>query len=373
MIKEFQIHGLNGNTIPLCLNFNKDINILTGKNGSGKTTVLKVLWYILSGNIENVINEVVFDHILLSTDKFTIKIEKHDGEEINYLIILNDDKPVKISGLSYKQYIERRIIPQKARVDLEKINAIDASISGLHSTIYFPTFRRIEGGYTYSESGRFSDSFEYYRERLSTANHHFITAISTKDIVELLTEQYANRSEKANNLHVSLSKIIEEKISEYSKSKSLNIVQNVRFAKAEKVLEEIKQKISAINENRDEIFKPYSILTNLIEQIFEHKGIRVTENITLGDAKEAMFSETLSAGEKQMLSFICYNAFYENSIVFIDEPELSLHVDWQRILFPTLLSQSTNNQFVVATHSPFIYSRYSDKELLLGSDRGDNE
>lgn len=80
----------------------------------------------------------------------------------------------------------------------------------------------------------------------------------------------------------------------------------------------------------------------------------------MGEAKEAMFSDKLSAGEKQMLSFICYNAFSQDSVFFIDEPEISLHVDWQRTLFPTLMSQSSNNQFFVATHSPFIYSKYED-------------
>ena len=73
-----------------------------------------------------------------------------------------------------------------------------------------------------------------------------------------------------------------------------------------------------------------------------------------------------------MLSFICYNAFYINSVIFIDEPELSLHVDWQRQLFSILQNQRTSNQFIVATHSPFIYSKYPDKEILLSTDRGDD-
>ena len=71
-----------------------------------------------------------------------------------------------------------------------------------------------------------------------------------------------------------------------------------------------------------------------------------------------------------MLSFLCYNAFASNSCIFIDEPEISLHVDWQRTLFPTLLAQSTSNQFIITTHSPFIYSKYADKELVLNPDRG---
>ena len=73
-----------------------------------------------------------------------------------------------------------------------------------------------------------------------------------------------------------------------------------------------------------------------------------------------------------MLSFLCYNAFSENAAIFIDEPELSLHVDWQRLLLPTLLEQGTGNQFFIATHSPFIYAKYPDKEIPLGDDRGDN-
>ena len=73
-----------------------------------------------------------------------------------------------------------------------------------------------------------------------------------------------------------------------------------------------------------------------------------------------------------MLSFLCYNAFSENTPIFIDEPELSLHVDWQRLLLPTLLEQGAGNQFFIATHSPFVYSKYPDKEILLGDDRGDN-
>jgi predicted ATPase len=97
----------------------------------------------------------------------------------------------------------------------------------------------------------------------------------------------------------------------------------------------------------------------------------LNSRISFGDAANAVTSEALSAGEKQMLSFICYNAFYRDSIIFIDEPELSLHVDWQRQLFPILQDQGTSNQFVVATHSPFIYSKYPDKEISLNIDRGD--
>lgn len=102
-------------------------------------------------------------------------------------------------------------------------------------------------------------------------------------------------------------------------------------------------------------------------------GITLVESrdgITVGEVKDAISSDKLSAGEKQMLSFLCYNVFSEGTIIFIDEPELSLHVDWQRRLFPTLLEKGQRNQFFVATHSPFIYTKYPDKEFMLDDTRG---
>lgn len=116
--------------------------------------------------------------------------------------------------------------------------------------------------------------------------------------------------------------------------------------------------------------KPLEAVRELAMTLFRHSGIMVGK-LSFGDAASAVNSELMSAGEKQMLSFISYNAFYQDAIVIIDEPELSLHVDWQRQLLPILLNQQTSNQFVVATHSPFIYSKYPDKELRLDVDRGD--
>ena len=134
--------------------------------------------------------------------------------------------------------------------------------------------------------------------------------------------------------------------------------------------------------------KPFSVLSELARKILQYKAIRVTrgvvhgettdgitldegkDGITVGETKDAISSDKLSAGEKQILSFLCYNVFSKDTVVFIDEPELSLHVDWQGTLLSTLLEQATTNQFFVATHSPFIYTMYPDKEFMLDDTRG---
>ena len=141
---------------------------------------------------------------------------------------------------------------------------------------------------------------------------------------------------------------------------------------ANPVLADIQKSVEQFTKRQDSLLRPVSVLSKRIRDIFQYEGIRVTTGITLGEVNEAIASDMLSAGEKQMLSFLCYNTFEENAAFFIDEPELSLHVDWQRLLLPTLLEQDTDNQFFVATHSPFIYSKYPEKEILLGTDRGDS-
>ena len=60
MIKYLQITGLNGSDRSLEFNFNNDLNLFTGLNGCGKTTILKLLWFVNSGKISDFIPEIDF-------------------------------------------------------------------------------------------------------------------------------------------------------------------------------------------------------------------------------------------------------------------------------------------------------------------------
>ncbi|MNI92554.1 hypothetical protein D3C73_1503640 [compost metagenome] len=49
-----------------------------------------------------------------------------------------------------------------------------------------------------------------------------------------------------------------------------------------------------------------------------------------------------------------------DSLVLIDEPELSLHIDWQEDLLHKMMSQLGSRQIIVCTHSPSIAADYLD-------------
>ncbi|MBC6427211.1 MAG: ATP-binding protein [Ekhidna sp.] len=356
MINKLYVEGLNGRKKPLELVFEPDLNLLTGKNGSNKTTILKILWFLNSGKIINLVKEVNFIYSEILTSKIRLSVRKSpENNSIN--IGINDDKPIQISIANLREIELRRTV--RIREKISEIYKLAVP------TIFFPTFRRIEGGFSMEEgfdprfgpTDEIRHSLEQFSRRLSTRNQRFITSISTDDIVALLNQEYTNINAENNLIQKQKSDEIIRKIKKQGKNEKATLA-------------EIQSDIEFIENQREILLKPYTTLSNLIANIFQHKGINLS-NLTLGEVNNAISSDKLSAGEKQMLSFICYNAFTKNNIIFIDEPELSLHPDWQRTLVPTLLNQGNNNQFFMATHSPFIYSKYSDKEIMLSEDRGE--
>ena len=62
-----------------------------------------------------------------------------------------------------------------------------------------------------------------------------------------------------------------------------------------------------------------------------------------------------SRGEKTLLALLLIVHLYSDKALFLfDEPDLSLHMEWQRMLIPALVKLAPNSQFVISTHSPFM-------------------
>jgi predicted ATPase len=374
-LKRVSIKGLN-NKLDCDCDFHDDINIVTGINGSGKTTFLKIIWYAISGNIERLIAEISFDSFKLETSHYFLSlINKDNIIDWEY----NNDTNRKSGrielGILYNPLVEAETIKSLVTTNVT-------------SSLFFPTFRRMEGGYAMTSHqglegvatlgqkltakinrtvvGRDSiqDSFEKLSKHLTISDHKFICSISTYDLVNLLTTNYARASEKTNEYYLGFSALISNQI-EGIKS---DIEDNKEEALT--ILSKLQQANTDVNHKRNELLKPFEVLSELVAKVLHYKGIKL-EAFTLGESIDAIDSRLLSAGEQQMLSFLCYNAFYEDSVIFIDEPELSLHVDWQRRLFPNLMKQQSSNQFIVATHSPCIYAKYPDKEIILSEEKGE--
>lgn len=356
MIKYLKIEGLNGNNTPLEFHFNDDLNLFTGLNGCGKTTILKLLWFVNCGKISDCLREVDFSSLFLETDNYELQIINNNDDSYKTRWKSKDD--------NYKQDFTTHI---DGLISRRKIMDFDEKFYPYsESSIFFPTFRRIEGGFSMEKRGlRFSrketfplkEALSDLSEDLSSDKHQFIASVSTDDITSMLNREFSIIVRDINELQRKQFDEIRKRIKDKNRKSS------------DEILDAIESDIKAVEESSREKQRPFTVLGELIVHIFHKKGISM-EGISFGDEQNLISSDKLSAGEKQMLSFLCYNTFSKNKIIFIDEPELSLHPDWQRLLIPTLLKQGNNNQFFIATHSPFIYTKYADKEIMLSEDKG---
>jgi predicted ATP-dependent endonuclease of OLD family len=78
--------------------------------------------------------------------------------------------------------------------------------------------------------------------------------------------------------------------------------------------------------------------------------------------------ETLSSGQKEIIStlFTIWSATYHQpSVVLIDEPELHLNAEWQRIFVSKLAELAPKNQYILATHSEEIFASVPKERRLL--------
>lgn len=73
--------------------------------------------------------------------------------------------------------------------------------------------------------------------------------------------------------------------------------------------------------------------------------------------KREMSIEQLSSGEKQIVALFCYLYLLDDTqqMIIIDEPELSLSVEWQEKILEDVLKGPMCKALVVATQSPFVY------------------
>ena len=107
------------------------------------------------------------------------------------------------------------------------------------------------------------------------------------------------------------------------------------------------------------ISAPKTTFQNLIDDLFSQTGKKIvrTENeIRFSQIGETLTPYQLSSGEKQML-VILLTVLVEDQlpyVLFMDEPEVSLHIDWQQRLIDLILTLNPNVQIILTTHSPAV-------------------
>lgn len=125
--------------------------------------------------------------------------------------------------------------------------------------------------------------------------------------------------------------------------------------------------IQEIESSIEQALHPKRSLQGLLQRMFaktktviftdEEIDIEVGEKIRIGVAG-------LSSGEKQLIRIFLETLLAEQSTILIDEPEMSMHIDWQRALLKGMQELNPEAQIIVATHSPEIMAEIPDNNIL---------
>ena len=105
--------------------------------------------------------------------------------------------------------------------------------------------------------------------------------------------------------------------------------------------------------------EPKKRFQDIVDDLFEETGKKIvrTENeIRFSQIGETLLPYKLSSGEKQMLVILLTVLVQDNrhGVLFMDEPEISLHVEWQQRLIGIIRELNPNVQIILTTHSPAV-------------------
>ena len=407
VIKTISIKKLFG-VYDVELQLDNIINIYVGENGIGKTTILNCIYYFLSGNFIK-LSELPFESIIvkfnndnlsetiLHKSKLDEIISKLRNPLLRRTLIHNnfngDDAEnlelIKWLGprLNYEPMYQNELIKRALKINVnEYVN---------EEILYLPTYRRIEVDLMNCLSQKGNERKEYKdinkedlllnfgMDDVAAAINDILKEINDISLIEFhkmtrtLLEEYSNldtsmdvdKEIEKDKLRIVLDRIGNE-IHLNIREKILKLVKNGRINDAEYAyLKGLLQKLlDSYEEQRtyDDKINAFVRACNkyLINKKFVYDPNNLKLDIYLNNSNDILALSSLSSGEKQIVSLFAklhLDKTQHKRIIIIDEPELSLSINWQKMLLPDIYNSNSCSLLITVTHSPFVFQNEFDK------------
>lgn len=401
----------------ITIHFQKQINFLIGPNGSGKTTIINLIAASLKADFTT-LDKILFDKIRIdffedeSNSKTYIIVEKIENEmspypEIIFKIKTPDLNKIKTYNLGEleeenhfrypKDYLfhQRRMrsgkmgrdissalkdiinvtwlsIHRKNKFDIDNENSFESTIDlkikelSVELTKYFGILDKLYS----TETEKFQKNIFLSLIKEDTNQGHLETSdlnsAQEKEALKQIFELFGLRESEfkldLSNHFKAFDSAKKKMETKENHSVSLNDFSAIIGTRR---IHNIVKEWSSLNQKKEEINQPKFTFIDIINNLLQRKTIFINEkNELLVETQSGkIFHLThLSSGEKQLLILLGQNLLQENKahIYIADEPELSLHVDWQERLVDSMRSLNPNSQIIFATHSPDIVGIYSN-------------
>jgi len=254
MIESFIVKGLWGKQ-NYSFDFDPNLNIIIGSNGTGKTTLLKLMWYMISGHIQQALAEVNFNEAEIITKTRQISLTKRLSNAKDKHP--RDKSPIERGTEVAEVHIKRRDgsnvfslwpIPMN---ELALLLNTEAPSENDHS-LFFPTFRRLEGGFSFSEGNEYLKIIEGFREfskRMSHRNHRMMAFADFEDVKGRLNE---------------ISSDIRAKLQPYEEAFSRFLATASNGNLPPDFTTKLKKELVRIEKLRNDFVRPLSLLPNML-------------------------------------------------------------------------------------------------------------
>jgi len=260
--------------------------------------------------------------------------------------------------------------------DNKNVNYSDTEKSNVNLDIFFEDFekKQIEeaekssiDNYEHKLQDFFSalQSYEYYRKN-NGEYYSYLIAKFFENPPKIIYVPSENKFEEIQTYSTTLSR-------EYKFINTINsnIIRDIPsyIATRRNYLATIEEDLT-MKEVTNKVVNEINSIFNILELDAKLKGFSKDEKtlpIFENSAGEEFDINDLSSGEKQLFLRTLSIKMLEpnNSIILIDEPELSLHPKWQQRIIEVYKKIGENNQIIVATHSPHILGSVSNENIFI--------
>lgn len=390
----------------------EQITILTGPNGYGKTTILRILKSLNPKSLYY-FYVIKFSEIIISFDNNTVlnitqnyKTEAESISAIDYKDELEKEVRFiwnKATGEPLTHFVYNRTNIEKARrtykflrgtysrrkafedltnrekeeilLDNEEFNEYIAKANGQEQFLmqlealrscYIPSNRIYNEAHEENEKLPIEKVREALKDKMTNArfdyliHSHRIDSIFIKKVLGSVYEDcsLSSYNELKADVEKKMNTIVQYKLAEKVEIPEYN--------------EENKAVLFAYLKGFKEKFSKFSTIlekTNLFHKMltskgFAHKSVEISPQhgfIFKSDNGDIIDGYKLSSGEQNEIIML-YHLIYEvpdQGLLLIDEPENSLHVAWQKTIVDDMkeIADIKHLQIIIATHSPSIVSK----------------
>ncbi len=389
-ITEVRIEGLLGRKDPIRVKLNRDVNIFFGENGSGKTTLLKVMDAALSRDGEAMqrlpVTKAIVDIYSITEEK----VIRHTWERSEPGLIASQMRHQDTLEREFIETVDGTILFERARLDTEwKLSPASKesqSRAKRWAHTFLPTTRLYlaEGINARAGSSRAQMSEkeldQLFRESVNRAWLQFYTQTLTEvrriqesGLRTVLRQVLNPATEKLNDVHLD-SEMVHKRVAKFlarqPDSERISLGTLASFRKRYERDSDLRRIVDNLDNVEREIERsmiPVDSFLKTITSLFSRgKTLTLSSNelqVALTDGRSLPISG-LSSGEKHLIKILLAAMTAGPNTVLIDEPELSMHIDWQRVFVRTVLSLNNSSQLVLATHSPELMAEIDDSKIF---------